>query len=96
MFRKDPLLKVGVIVMTFALALAIVAVVLTVLLRTTPKTISFSLSGRRSLLRSIARSNLKVARDFVRLHTSLIAQLGGVDRPVLPMEGIAEAHFGVG
>jgi hypothetical protein len=73
--------------MAFALVVTLVAVVLTVLLRTTPKTISFSLSGRRSLLRSMARSNLKVAGGFVRLHTLLIAQLGGVDRSALPMQG---------
>jgi hypothetical protein len=81
------LIRVGVIAMALALVVTLVAVVLTVLLGTTPKTISFSLSRRRALLRSIARSNLKVARDFVNLHTLLIAQLGGVERPVLPMEG---------
>jgi len=82
-----PLIRVGVIAMAFALVVTLVAVVLTVLLRTTPKTISFVLSGRRALLRSIARSNLKVAPDFVKLHTLHIAQLGGVERPVLPRQG---------
>ena len=92
----DPLVRVGVFAIVFSLVVILVAVVLADVLRTTPKTVYFSLSGRRALLRSVARSNLEVARDFVRLHTYFMSQLGEVDCPVLPMEGIAEAHFGVG